>query len=471
MSMLEVLQRQRAAYMAELPVAAEIRKDRLRRAIELIVGNQARFLDALSADYGHRSPMQSALTDILGTVKPLRYALANVDRWMKPEKRKVDLPLWLFGARARVEYQPKGVVGVISPWNFPVHLTFTPIAQIFAAGDRAMVKPSEYTPATSELMRELVEQRFDANELAFFLGGMEVGEAFAQLPFDHLIFTGSGSLAKSILRAAAENLVPTTLELGGKCPVIIGASADVARTTERLVMGKMLNVGQVCLAPDYLLVPKAQEASIVAGLKEALTRTYPTVQSNDDCCSVVNARHHERLLGLLADAKDRGAEVVPLNPGGEAFESGKTHKLPLHLIRNPTPDMRVMQEEIFGPILPVFGYATIDDAIAYVNKQPRPLALYYFGEDPAEQRRVLDHTVSGGVTINDVIYHGVTEDLPFGGVGASGMGSYHGFDGFKTFSHAKAIYTQPKADLAGLAGFKPPYGDKTRKTLTREIGS
>src|SRR5262245_18526153 len=285
--MLEILQRQRAAYMAELPVAASVRKDRLRRAIELIIGNQGRFLEALSADYGHRSSTQSALTDILGTVKPLRHALAHVERWMKPEKRKVDLPLWLFGARARVEYQPKGVVGVISPWNFPVHLTFTPIAQIFAAGNRAMVKPSEYTPATSELMRELAEQRFDADELSFVLGDVEIGAEFAGLPFDHLIFTGGTGLAKSIRRAAAENLVPTTLELGGKCPAIIGSSADLSRTTERLVMGKMLNVGQVCLAHYYLMVPKAQEATIVAGLRDAMARFYPTLQRNDDYCSVI----------------------------------------------------------------------------------------------------------------------------------------------------------------------------------------
>lgn len=469
-AMLEVLHRQRAASMAERPVAAAVRKDRLKRCLDLLVGNKDRFVEALAQDYGHRSPMQSLLTDIMGTVKPLRHAIANVERWMRPEKRKVDLPLWLFGARARVEYQPKGVVGVISPWNFPIHLTFTPLAQIFAAGNRAMVKPSEYTPATAALMSELVGKSFGADELAFFTGGPEVGKAFASMPFDHLIFTGGGARARDILRAAAENLVPTTLELGGKCPVIIGQSADLGRTTERLAMGKMMNVGQVCLAPDYLLVGKAQEQAIVSGLQEAVARFYPRIHDNPDFTAVVNARHHERLRGLVEDARAKGAEIVVINPANEALESGSIHKMPLHLIRNPTPDMLVMQEETFGPVLPIMTYATVDEAIEFVNAQPRPLALYYFGEDASEQRQVLDRTISGGVTVNDVIYHAITEDLPFGGTGESGMGSYHGFEGFKTFSHARAIYTQPRADLAGLVGFKPPYGEKTQKTLDREIG-
>ncbi|MFO7567436.1 MAG: coniferyl aldehyde dehydrogenase [Enhygromyxa sp.] len=466
--MQEILQQQRAAYMAELPVPAELRKDRLRRAIDLIVAGKHKFVEALSDDFGHRSPTQSLLTDIMGTLKPLRHALAHVDRWMRPEKRKVEFPLWLFGARARVEYQPKGVVGVISPWNFPIHLSFAPLAQIFAAGNRAMLKPSEYTPATSALMAELARERFDPSELALFTGGVEVGRAFASLAFDHLLFTGGTALAKHILHAAAENLVPTTLELGGKCPVILGESAELGPALERVIMGKMLNAGQICLAPDYLLVPEGKEASVVAILQEAVKRLYPTLATNGDYTAVVNERHRERLRALIEDAEAKGAEVLVLNPGDEDLSSSP--KLPLHLICNPTSQMRVMQEEIFGPILPIMTHARIDDAIEFVNAHDRPLALYYFGEDADEQRRVLDRTVSGGVTLNDVLFHVLAEDLPFGGVGASGMGSYHGFDGFKTFSHARAVYTQPKFDLAGLAGLKPPYGDRTQKTLDREIG-
>ncbi|NVB42595.1 coniferyl aldehyde dehydrogenase [Pseudenhygromyxa sp. WMMC2535] len=464
------LERQRAACMAELPVSAAIRKDRLRRSLNLVLENEDRLVEALSEDYGHRSPIQSQLADIMGTVKPLRQALTEVERWMKPERRKVDLPLWLLGARARVEYQPKGVVGVISPWNFPVFLTFGPLAEIFAAGNRAMVKPSEHTPATAALMRELAEAAFDEDELAVFTGGVEVGKAFSQLPFDHLIFTGSTALGREIQRAAASNLVPTTLELGGKSPAIIGSSANLQRTCDRLVAGKLLNAGQVCLAPDYLLVPAAHERAIIEGLQAAAAAMYPSIHDNPDFCSLINARHRERLRGLVDDARDKGAELTVVNPGGETLDQPGSNKMALHLLREVTSDMRVMQEEIFGPVLPVITYERIDEAIAYINARPRPLGLYYFGEDQAEQTKLLERTIAGGVTINDVIYHGVTNDLPFGGVGESGMGAYHGFDGFRTFSHAKGIYTQPRVDLAKLAGLVPPYGDKSRKSLEMQIG-
>lgn len=463
------LQRQRDAFTAELPVDVAARKRRIQRVIELIVGHKDRLAAAMSVDFGCRSATQSMMTDIMTTVKSLKHALEHVEGWMKPERRRLDLPLWLLGARARVEYQPKGVVGILSPWNFPVYLTFAPLAQIFAAGNRAMIKPSEHTPATSALMRELVERNFDATELAVFTGGTEVGRGFAGLAFDHLLFTGGTGVARDILRAAADNLVPTTLELGGKSPVIFGASANVESAVERVVMGKLMNAGQVCLAPDYLLVPQAQEEAIVAGLRAAASRMYPTIAGNEDFTSVLGSRHRARLQGLLDDARAHGADVVEINPGREDMTAAG-NKMPLHVIRGATDEMRVMQEEIFGPILPVLTYARTDEAIAYVNRHPRPLALYYFGEDPQEERRVLERTISGGVTVNDVMFHGSAEGLPFGGVGASGMGSYHGLDGFKTFSHAKAIYRQTKLDLAGLAGFKPPFGEKIRKTLKREIG-
>ncbi|MGB3721488.1 MAG: coniferyl aldehyde dehydrogenase [Pacificimonas sp.] len=467
--MQDILKRQRAAFTAELPVPASIRKDRLKRATALILDNRQALADAMSEDFGHRSDMQSQFTDIMSSLGPIKHALKHMDDWMKPEKRKVDFPLNILGAKARIEYQPLGVVGVISPWNFPVNLTFGPLAQIFAAGNRAMVKPSEFTPETSDLMAGLAAKYFDETELAFINGGPEVGKAFAELPFDHLLFTGATGIAKHILHAAADNLVPVTLELGGKSPVIVGKSADIERATRRVALGKMMNAGQICLAPDYMMVPADKEAAVVDGLTRAATEMYPTLVSNDDYTSIVNGKHHERLQGLIDDARDKGADIVEVNPANEDFKAANTNKMPLHIIRNPTEDMRVMQEEIFGPILPVKTYDSVAETLEYVNANDRPLGLYYFGDDGEEERQVLDRTHSGGVTVNDVIFHVSAEDLPFGGVGPSGMGSYHGRDGFRTFSHAKAVYTQPKIDLAKIAGFRPPYGDAMRKTLKREL--
>lgn len=468
-AMRELLARQRAAFTAELPVSAATRRDRLNRALTLVLEYKDRFVAALSDDFGHRSAQQSLVTDIMASVKPLKHALKHVESWMRPERRKLDFPLGLLGAKAMVEYQPKGVVGIIAPWNFPVNLTFAPLANILAAGNRALIKPSEFTPATSELMREAFARHFDASEIAVVLGGPEIGKAFSELPFDHLIFTGATAIGRHVMAAAAKNLVPVTLELGGKSPTIIGRSADVAQATERIAMGKLMNAGQICLAPDYLLVPAEREAAVIDGLKAATARMYPTMLANDDYTSVISRRHRDRLEAHIADARAKGAEVIEVNPGNEDFSKQNTNKMPLTILREVTDEMTVMQEEIFGPVLPVKRYDSVDEAIAYVNGRDRPLGLYWFGTDAAEERRVLDRTISGGVTINDVLFHVSAEDLPFGGIGPAGMGNYHGLDGFRTFSHAKAIYRQPKMDLAGLAGFKPPYGAKTDKALAREL--
>ena len=369
-----------------------------------------------------------------------------------------------------MEYQPKGVVGVIAPWNFPVNLVMSPLAGVFAAGNRAIVKTSEYTPVTAALFEEIVGRYFDPTELAFVSGGPDVGQAFAELPFDHLIFTGATGIGRHILHAAADNLTPVTLELGGKSPVIVGKGADLKQVSERVAVGKMLNAGQICLAPDYLLVPSAQESAVVDGIRTAASAMYPTLLSNPDYTSVVNDRHYERLNQWVEDARAKGATVDVVNPAGEDFGSTNSRKMPLHIVRDVTDDMTLMQEEIFGPILPVRRYDGIDAAIGEVNRRDRPLGLYYFGKDEAERRRVLDRTISGGVTIDDVIFHVSMEDLPFGGVGPSGMGSYHGLDGFRTFSHAKAVYQQSKLDVAKIAGLKPPYGDATRKAVARQMG-
>ncbi len=468
-AMLDILHRQRAAFTAELPVTAAARKDRLRRAIALILDNKDRLVAALSEDFGHRSTEMSLVTDIMSSLKPLKHGIKHLDRWMKPESRPLDFPMKLLGARARVEFQPKGVIGIISPWNFPVNLTFGPLAGVLAAGNRAMIKPSEFTPVTSALMKALIEAAFDETEITVITGGAEAGKAFSELPFDHMIFTGGTGIGRHVMAAAAKNLVPLTLELGGKSPTIVSRSADIGVATERIAMGKMMNAGQICLAPDYLLVPREREGAVVEGLKTATAKMYPTLLANPDYTSVLGARHRERLEAHVADAIAKGATVDIVNPANEDFSKQNTNKMPLHIIRNPTDDMTVMQEEIFGPLLPVRTYESVDGAIDEINRRDRPLGLYWFGKDDAEQRRVLDRTISGGVTVNDVVFHVSAEELPFGGIGPAGMGSYHGHDGFKAFSHAKAIYTQPKIDLAGLAGFKPPYGEKTRKALAREL--
>jgi coniferyl-aldehyde dehydrogenase len=468
-AMQALLDKQRTAFTAELPVSAAVRKDRLRRALALVLEHKDGFVKALSDDFGHRSAEQSLVTDIMASVKPLKHALKHVDGWMRPERRKLDFPLGLLGAKAEVQWQPKGVVGIIAPWNFPVNLTFAPLANILAAGNRAMIKPSEFTPATSELMHRAVAQYFDEAEVAVIVGGPEIGKAFTELAFDHIIFTGATSIARHVMAAAAKNLVPLTLELGGKSPTILSRSADLAQATERVAMGKLMNAGQICLAPDYMLVPAEKEAEVVEGLKAATARMYPTLLANDDYTSVISRRHRDRLEAHIADARAKGAEIVEVNPGNEDFSKQNTNKMPLTLIRNPTDEMTVMQEEIFGPVLPIKSYKSVEDAIEFVNRRDRPLGLYWFGTDGAEEKQVLDRTISGGVTVNDVIFHVSAEDLPFGGVGPAGMGNYHGHDGFKEFSHPKSVYRQPKIDLAGLAGFKPPYGEKTRKALAREL--
>ncbi len=464
-----MLARARAAFEAERPVTAAVRRDRLQRGLALLLEHQDRLVEAMAEDFGHRSREMSLITDLMASVKPFRHALKNLDSWMAPEKRKLDFPLGLLGARARIDWLPKGVIGIISPWNFPVNLTFAPLAGVLAAGNRALIKPSEFTPATSALMADLIAAHFAPEEVSVATGGEAVAKAFSELPFDHLIFTGSTAVGRHVMAAAAKNLVPVTLELGGKSPTIISRSADMDRAAERIVTGKLMNAGQICLAPDYLLVPAGREQAIVDAIRTATGTLYPTMLANPDYTSVLGDRHRARLEAHLDDARAHGATIETINPANEDFSRQNGNRMALHLVRGATDAMTVMQEEIFGPILPMVPYDSIEDAIAYVNRRDRPLGLYWFGTDMAEADRVLDRTISGGVTLNDVIFHIAAEDLPFGGIGPSGMGHYHGQDGFREFSHGRSVYTQPKLDLAGLAGFKPPYGSRTRKSLAREL--
>ena len=464
--MLNLLASQKAAQLRDGAPTARQRVDRIDRCIGLVVDHAREIQDALSEDFGSRSREASLLSDVVSSLGPLKHAKANLARWMKGERRKTTPAiLGLFGARAEVVYQPKGVVGVISPWNFPVNLTFGPLAGILAAGNRAMIKPSEFTPATSELMKVMFAKAFTEDEIAVFTGGAEVGQAFSELPFDHIIFTGAASVARHVMRAAADNLVPLTLELGGKSPVILSRSADLAQAAGRIMAGKTLNAGQICLAPDYVLAPDESVGAFVDAAADAVATMFPTLKDNPDYTAVIAQRHYDRIMGYIDDARTKGAEIVELNPAGEDFSQQPHRKIPPTLILNPTDDMAVMREEIFGPVLPVKTYTSVDAAVAYVNANDRPLGLYWFGTDEAEKHQVLAHTTSGGVTINDVVMHVAQEELPFGGVGPSGMGSYHGHDGFREFSHRKAIYTQLKKDIGPLVAMRPPYGEPIRRML------
>jgi coniferyl-aldehyde dehydrogenase len=465
-----VLELQKAAHLREGPPSAAQRIDRLNRCIKLLIDHADAIAEALNADFGNRPKESTGVTDVAGSIGPLKHARDHVKSWMKTEKRKpTPALLGLFGAKAEVRYQPKGVVGVIAPWNFPVNLTFSPLAGILAAGNRAMIKPSEFTPATSELMAKMFASAFSEEEIAVFTGGPEVGQAFSSLAFDHLIFTGATSIGRHVMKAAAENLVPVTLELGGKSPVILSESADMATAADRIMAGKTLNAGQICLAPDYVLAPEPRMADFVAAAKVSVERMFPTIKDNPDYTAVIADRHYDRIKGYIDDARAKGAEIVEINPAGEDFSQQEHRKIPPTLILNPTDDMKVMQEEIFGPVLPVKGYSSMAEAVAYVNAHDRPLGLYYFGTNATEQERVLESTTSGGVTVNDVVFHVAQENLPFGGVGPAGTGSYHGVDGFREFSHRKAVYQQIKKDLGPMQMLRPPYGEGIRKYLAGQL--
>ena len=459
------LRKQRDAFTAARPEAMSVRKDRIKRAMAMTKDHADELCRAMASDFGNRSIQQSMLTDIAAVVSAGKHALKHMDGWAKTQRRKPQFPLGLLGAKAELRYEPKGVIGILSPWNFPVQLGFGPLMQVLAAGNRAMIKPSEFTERTSEIMAEIVGKYFAEDEVALFTGGPEVAAAFSSLPFDHLVFTGSTATGRRVMEAAAKNLCPVTLELGGKSPVVLGRSADLTRAGERIALGKMLNAGQICLAPDYMMVPEDMEDGAVAAVELGVRNMYPTLLNNDDYASVVSDRHFERLQSMVSDARSKGAEVIEVNPANEDFSNANVRKMPLTILRNVTDDVQAMQEEIFGPVLPIKTYKQVDDAISYINENDRPLGLYYFGEDKAEQERVLTRTISGGVTTNDVIFHVSMEDLPFGGVGPSGIGSYHAVEGFREFSHARSVYHQPKLDIAKLGGMKPPYGKAIEKAI------
>jgi len=398
-------------------------------------------------------------------VNTLKFVKKNIRKWMKPERRRAPFPMNLLGARADIYYQPKGVVGIMSPWNVPINVVFSPLADVLGAGNRAMIKPSEFNPATVALLYELFSQYFDETEIAVIGGGADIGAAFSALPLDHIIFTGAGKVGKLVMQSAAQNLTPVTLELGGKSPVIVSRSAKLEQAAEKIITGKAMNAGQVCISPDYCFVPEEQLETFISYCQQIIAAQYPTFMDNDDFVSLVNERNYDRVQGYITDARARDARVVTLVPEGEDWGDRTQHRVPIHLVINPSDDMQVMQEELFGPVLCVRPYTQLDECIADINRRPHPLAMYYFGHDKTEQEQLIASTIAGGMSINDIGVHFACDDMPFGGVGASGMGHFHGREGFKTFSHAKSVFRQGFLNLAKLSGTLPPYGDKVDRLM------
>ncbi len=427
------------------------RQARLDALLALVHDNADRFVTAISADFGHRSAHETRLLELFPSLEAVRHTRSHFGAWMKPQRKSASL--WFRPGRAQIIPQPLGVVGIIVPWNYPLFLAVSPLAAALAAGNRVMIKMSEFTPRIGELLAELVAKYFAVEDVSVVLGDASVGADFARLPFDHLLFTGSTKVGHDIMRMAADNLTPVTLELGGKSPAILGADYPLAKAAERIIVGKLLNAGQTCIAPDYVLVPAGREQAFIEAARAVVAKCFPDMTATPDYTAIVNDRHYQRLQGYVADAQERGATIESLST---TPADATRRRLPPVALLKVDDGMRVMQDEIFGPLLPVLPYADLDEAIAYVNQHPRPLALYYFGNDSGPRDRVLNETVAGGVTINDTILHIAQEELPFGGVGPSGMGHYHGLDGFKTFSKQKAVFYQSR--LNGMSLFNPPYG-------------
>jgi len=453
-----LLQTQQTAFRAEGPVSASTRKARLQRVIDMMVKHNEALCQAMGEDFGGRPVVFSMMNDVLGSLASLKYARDNLENWLADSPRPSVAPFDNFGATAWVKYQPKGVVGIIGTWNAPLFTLLSPLSSVFAAGHRAVLKPSEIAPRTAAVLAQAVAEFFPADVLAVVNGGAELGAEFARQPWNHLVFTGSTQVGKLIMKAAAENLTPVTLELGGKSPVIVGQSADIRNAAERIAVGKAANSGQLCVSPDEVWVHASHSAALLAGLQEFYSGLYPDTGANADVTPVVNAAHFARIESYVADAKGRGAQVAT---AGSAADAGAqaSRRMPLRIVLDPPADSAISQHEIFGPALVLRSYNAIEEVIDHLNQGPRPLALYYFGADAQEQAWVLDHTLSGGVSLNDVTMHPALHDAPFGGVGASGMGHYHGREGFLEFSHARSIYSAGGHDPRREWGMLPPYND------------
>jgi coniferyl-aldehyde dehydrogenase len=452
----------RAAFLREDPPSYRQRREHLGALLSMVVANKDRICQAIHEDFGNRSVHESMRVDILPTVMGIKHASRHLRRWMRPQRRSTHWATW--PSLARIEHVPLGVVGVISPWNYPIYLALGPLTAALAAGNRVMIKPSELTPMTSALLAELIGKTFDRDHVTVIVGGVDTARAFSSLSFDHLLFTGSTGVGRMVMRAASEHLVPVTLELGGKSPTVIDRGFPLQQAMGSLMLGKLYNAGQTCVAPDYLFVHESQQDQLIEQIRAQVAQMYPRLAENSDYTSIINERHLERLRGYLDDARDKGATLLELNPGDEAPERFReARKLAPTLLLDVDDSMSVMQDEIFGPLLPIKTYRELDEVIGYINARPRPLAAYVYSHDRRNLERFSARVVSGGMAINSTVLQVAQDDLPFGGVGESGLGSYHAREGFETFSHQRAVYRQLRPNLVHLVA--PPYGGKLKAKL------
>jgi coniferyl-aldehyde dehydrogenase len=455
--------RQYKASRSEPPPSLDARRAALKKLLRLTIDNEERIADAISRDFGHRAPQETKMLEVLPSSFSIRAAIKHVGKWMRPERRNVHygyLP-----ASSKLVPQPKGVVGIISPWNYPLILAMDPLCGALAAGNRCMLKISEYVPTFAALMKELLAERFDEEQVAVVTGGPEVGIAFSKLDLDHILFTGATSVGRHVMRAAADKLTPVTLELGGKSPVVLAPDAKIKSVIDSICFGKLANAGQTCVAPDYALIPESRIDEFVEAMRSQVSRLYPRLEDNEEYTSVSSDRHYKRLQGLLSDAEGKGARVVRIDPANEDEDPAR-RKLRPTLVLDTNDDMKIMQDEIFGPLMPVVGYKNFDEVIKYINDRPRPLAAYIYSNRAETIRQFEQRTVSGGMCINSCLIHVGIDGMPFGGVGDSGMGSYHGYEGFLTFSHSKHVFQQFQP--AGVKLLYPPYtdfGKRLRKFL------
>ena len=450
---------QRAAYDAAPFAEWDERRNRLERLRTLLEQNETAIETAIDADFAGRPRIETQIAEIFPSLSELRSAIKHGKRWMKP--RRAGVSKWFLPARANVVPRPLGVVGIIVPWNYPLFLAVSPLVAALAAGNRAMVKMSEFTPAFSQLFQRLVAGSFRPNELAVITGGADIAAQFSALPLDHLLFTGSTGVGRKVMGAASQNLTPVTLELGGKSPAVIAPGYPIEHAVQRVLAGKLLNAGQTCIAPDYALVPRAQVQAFVDSAKRQAQGMHPAGLDDTDYCSIVNLRQYERLAGYIEQARTSGALIVPLFNGAERNDG--THRLAPAIVIDPPREVDLMRDEIFGPVLPVVPYDDVKDAIAFINAQPRPLAMYWFDNDGERAESALKSTHAGGVCFNETLMHAAQEDLPFGGVGASGMGHYHGRWGFDTFSKLTPVFRQSRFN--GMSLFLPPYKPRVAKML------